>query len=395
MCALFDITPARFLLSAVLRLQKNDIRWEMEPSFAEWLERVLASPGAPVKASQVKTVTEHRVGERRYFVKRYLHHAVALRPLKYFFKNSQARQEWILARELEARHIPIVRHVALGERWSWRGLLESILVTEAFDGVQVDQASQYDAGRLLQFVLGCTSKACCRDLHLANILVDEASGEFRLVDLHGTEIRSVLSREERNQNLAFLRIFAPIPVSPEIERLSRQLRKTAFAERSARCLKRNREFGNLLLGDRRWQVRLPLLNGAAQRILAEPDDVFSQRALLLKDGQSSTVGRADGFVLKRYNFRKWGNLAKDLFRSSKARRAFHKAYHLELAGIPTARPVATAEDRWLILLRSYFLMEEIGGGVQLQKCPCDDPVSLGTSLIFSPGFTMRDFIIAI
>jgi tRNA A-37 threonylcarbamoyl transferase component Bud32 len=71
-------------------------------------------------------------------------------------------------------------------------------------------------------------------------------------------------------------------------------------------------------------------------------------------------------VLKRFNFRKAGNLLKDLFRPSRARRAFRKAYHLQLTGIPTARSIATADRRICgFLVRSYLLMEEIHGAMDL------------------------------
>jgi tRNA A-37 threonylcarbamoyl transferase component Bud32 len=114
----------------------------------------------------------------------------------------------------------------------------------------------------------------------------------------------------------------------------------------------------------RWQIRSQLVTLAAERILSDPDGCLAERMKILKAGLSSTVGACDGFVLKRYNFRKWGNPAKDLFRSSRARRAFRKAYHLELAGIPTARPIASADRRVLGLpIRSYFVMEEIRGAV--------------------------------
>jgi hypothetical protein len=142
-------------------------------------------------------------------------------------------------------------------------------------------------------------------------------------------------------------------------------------------------------------VRFPLLNDDAKKILERPDDFLSRKNALLKNGRSSTVGAGDGFVLKRYNFRKWGNLFKDLFRHSKARKNFLKAYHLELAGIPTARPVATADARAVFLLRSYFLMEEIRDAAPLQKCPADDleiirNVAQLLARLHNEGFCHRD-----
>jgi tRNA A-37 threonylcarbamoyl transferase component Bud32 len=109
-------------------------------------------------------------------------------------------------------------------------------------------------------------------------------------------------------------------------------------------------------------VRLPWLRPPLEEILKDADAFLAAPAHLLKQGRSATVGRAHGVVLKRFNLRKRGNLLKDLFRRSRALRAFQKAYHLELVGIATARPIAAGEERTLgLVTRSYLVMEEIPG----------------------------------
>lgn len=345
------------------------MRWELQPDFAPSLDSLLKAPGETVKESPVKRVTRHHVGGRIFYLKRYLHHAVPLRPLKFFFKPTQARQEWELAQQLEARAIPIVRHVALGERHSWRGVEESILVTEGFDGVEASEITDLDPEIVLKFVHAMHDRGVVQDdLHLANLLVKRDPFELRLVDLHGTRVHASLSPEERQHNLALLRVFLPIRVSPEIEARSRELRKRLLHERSRRCLRNNRDFARERHGGMKWQIRLEFLTAATQRALAAPDEFLASRATPLKTGQSSTVGKADGLVLKRYNLRKLANLLKDLFRASKARRGFRKAYHLELTGVPTARAIATADRRFGgLLTRSYLLMEEIPDAIDLTK----------------------------
>lgn len=345
------------------------MRWELQPDFAPSLDSLLKSPGQTVKESPVKRVTRHQIGDRVFYLKRYLHHAVPLRPLKFFFKPTQARQEWQLAQQLEARQIPIVRHVALGERRSWRGIEESILITEGFDGVEASETTELDPELVLKFVHAMHDRGVIQDdLHLANLLVKRDPFELRLVDLHGTRVHASLSHEERQHNVALLRVFLPIRVSPEIEARSRELRKRLLHERSRRCLRHNRDFARQRHGGLKWQARLEFLSDAAQRVLAAPDEFLASRATPLKTGQSSTVGKADGLVLKRYNLRKATNLLKDLFRASKARRSFRKAYHLELTGVPTARAIATADRRIAgLLTRSYLLMEEIPDATDLAK----------------------------
>lgn len=346
---------------AVIQRENDGVRWELQPDFAPLLESLLKSRGEIVKESPVKSVTRHEVGGKVFYIKRYLHHAVALRPLKYLFKATQARQEWDLAQQLEARNIPIVRHVALGERRSWRGVQESILVTEGFDGVEAAQVPDLDPSVVLEFVNRMHARGVVQDdLHLANLLVKRSPFELRLVDLHGTRVCESISPDERERNLAVLRVHLPVAVSEAVEVRSRELRKRLLYERSWRCLRNNRDFSKQMHGSLKWHVRLSFVDDAMLRILVEPDEFLRTRAVILKPGRTATVGKADGFVLKRFNFRKAQNLIKDLARRSRAERAFQKAYHLEIVGIPTARAVAAARRRsYGILLRSYFLMEEL------------------------------------
>jgi hypothetical protein len=94
------------------------VHWEIVADFAPLLDEVLNDAGQVVKQSPVKRVTAHRINDRVFFKKCYGHKAVPLRPLKFFLKPSQARQEWDVAQQLQSMQIPIVRHVTLGERWS-------------------------------------------------------------------------------------------------------------------------------------------------------------------------------------------------------------------------------------------------------------------------------------
>ncbi|MCD6340250.1 MAG: hypothetical protein J7M29_12830 [Verrucomicrobia bacterium] len=349
------------------RLRQAGFRWEADPDFAPHLGEALAGLARVVKESPAKQVSLHRAACGEFYVKRYRHTVEFWRPLKFLFKPSQARREWRLARRLAARGVPVVRHVALGERWTWRGLEESVLITEAFPGRPLDEAEGVDPAALLRFVGLLHDRGVLqRDLHPGNILRHETADEWRLVDLHGIELRKTISPKERASNLAFLHIHYPLPGPPEALAAGERLRRAYLARRSRRCLKHNREFAPERRGRLLWQTRLPWLNERVLGILEDPDGFLASGARLLKAGRSATVGLADGLVLKRYNFRKLFNPLKDLLRGSKARRAFHKAYHLELAGVPTARPIAAADDRRFgFPVRSYLLMEEIPGARSL------------------------------
>jgi hypothetical protein len=313
-------------------------RWHTTREFAPLLETVLNSSVAVIKESPAKLVTK----QADYFVKRYRYEHLALRPLKFFLKASQARQEWRLAASLNALGVPLVEHVALGERWSTRGLLESVLITRAFDGVPLDEVREFDLIRVVEFVKRLAeTRYLHRDLHPANLLVNPGSGEIRLVDVHGMKLARKLAPERiEDEMLAQLCMTMALPVAEEVAGYGQYKRRRAFEQRARRCVKNNRDFAVKRFGALRWHVRRDL-PADFETILRAPDD-FIARAKMLKDGRSSTVAAGQEVVLKRFNFRRVLRPLKDLFRESRACAAFRKAYHLELCGIPTARVLAAA-----------------------------------------------------
>lgn len=379
----------------VIERTHENVRWQLADDFAPLLEPVLRAPAQVVKESPAKLVARHPWGGRTFYVKRYRHDAFALRPLKFFFKPSQAAQEWRLAAGLERRGVPIVRHLALGERHSATGLRESVLITEGFPGVPANEAA-LNHERLVEFIERIWRAGVFhRDLHPANLLIDSTTGETRLVDLHGIVIRREPIERERKQMLATLRMTVPIPVSREIEELSADLRKRAFLIRSKRCLKSNRDFSIQRFGSRQWNVRTAWLTPETRRILEEPDR-FIESAAALKRGRSSNVAGDNRFVLKRYNFKKPLNPLKDLLRGSRARLGFRKSYHLELCGIATPRVLAAAEDRVMgFPTRSFLLMEQIPGAMDASRWSGDECAgarALGQLVgrLHKEGFVHRD-----
>ncbi|HMJ90853.1 MAG TPA: lipopolysaccharide kinase InaA family protein [Candidatus Acidoferrum sp.] len=369
----------------------------MTPEFAPLLDAVISSPGAVIKQSPAKLVTRHDTARGVFFVKRYRHDHATLRPLKFFFKESQAHQEWRLASALSKQGVPIVEHVALGERWSARGLLESILITRAFDGVPLDEATNFDLSRVVTFVKRLVeARFIHRDFHPANLLVNPATGEIRLVDLHGMKSARKLTPERiEDELLAQLCITMKLPVADEVIGYGQFKRRRALAARGRRCLKTNRDFAMKRFGALRWHVRLNTLTPAIEKLLRSPDKFFAS-AKVLKAGRSSTVGAANGIVLKRFNFRRWMRPLKDVFRESRARAAFRKAYHLELCGIPTARVIAAADERIAgFVRRGFVVMEEIPGAKELPRLTGDDRqaarlVGQLIARLHDEGFSHRD-----
>lgn len=353
-----------------MRVVRHGFRWDLQPGFAPVLEALLGNPGTVIKESPAKRVTRHELDGRVYYVKAYRHEFAPLRPLKFLLARPAPRREWENAQRLESLHIPVVRHLAHGERWGL-GLRESILVTEGFPGRPLEEVPGLDPALALAFVERLHERGVFHaDLHSGNLLADPASGELRLVDIDKLRFRAGPPGPAagREAMLAFLHISFPLPLPPALRARSDERRRALLADRSWRCLRHNREFAPLRAGGLAWHVRSPLLTPAARNVLAAPDQFLSSHARVLKAGGSTTVGAADGLVLKRFNLSKLLNLVKDLARPSRALTGFRQAYHLELAGLPTARVVAAAERRRLgFLLRSYLLMEEIPDAIMLRR----------------------------
>jgi tRNA A-37 threonylcarbamoyl transferase component Bud32 len=369
----------------VICLRRDGVRWHCEEQFVPQLEVLLLDKGRTTRQSHAKLITVHEVNGVRFFKKHYVNSAVVGRPFKYWFKPSPARREWRLAREIARRGVPVVRHLAYGERWSWRGLEESILITEGFDGQPLVEAAgrQSDA---VQAALGRFLRqhhdhgVLQRDLQ-RNILVHPATGELRRVDVQHARLLRTVTEDQRRANLALLNATVPLsdmffraygwtPAQAHATRLlSEAIRRARVHSRSKRCLKRNSEFAPRRFGRLRWHVRLKFLDEHLRGVLTDPDGFLATRAHLFKGPErSSTVGSAGGVVVKRFNLRKPANLLKDLFRPSRALRAFRKAYHLETLGLPTPRPLAAAEQRVLrCLLRSYLVTEEVPGARDLGR----------------------------
>jgi tRNA A-37 threonylcarbamoyl transferase component Bud32 len=363
-------------------LERDGVRWVSVPDFEPALSAILADPGQVIKKTPTKLVTCHQINGRPVYLKRYLNYPVRFRPMKYFFKPSEATNEWALAEKVAARGIPVVRHLAVGERWTRTGLQESLIITEGFDGVRLDKydklrsdALQTALARLLRLMHD--RGVLQPDLH-HNILVHEHPLELCRIDVDRGQVKPSLTDEERFKNLSYINQFVPLlekffevygedaAYAKRVRRRSAVMRRPLCARRARWVTGNNLRFEPRQIGGLKWWVRKELFSEPVQRLLTNPDGALQTCQKLFKSGpnRTSTVGAFDGLVLKRFNVKKKSSLFKDVFRVSRARRAYQHAYHLELLGIPTPRPIAAAERRVLrVLVHSYFVMEEIPGAI--------------------------------
>lgn len=395
----------------------DGVRWRCAPEFLDCLRFLLSDAGERIRHTDAKRITVHRYHGTTFYKKHYINTGYPGRPLKYLLKSSPARAEWHKAAQIEARGVPVVRHCAFGERWTWTGLAESILITEGFAGEMLNRSARRDTDDL-QFALGRFLReshdrgVLQRDLQ-SNILVGIDTPELRRVDVYHARLRGNVSPKQRLDNVALLGMSVPLHDAffrgygwdAEQMRLTRErieaIRRARTYSRSRRCLRRNSEFGARRFGGLKWHLRLASLDADLERILRDPDAALADAARVFKGpGHTATVAQVGRWVVKRANLRSIGSVLKDLFRPSRSLLAYRKAHHLELLGIPSPLPVATAERRWLRFLRhGYLVTEAIEGARNLGEVLARSsrvPVSVRRQLaalvarLHDEGFSHRD-----
>jgi len=385
---------------------------------AEIVERIPPSPNTRVARIQLR---EHLSP----LIVKYSTPRGARQQVKDWFRPSRARRAFRLARQLELAGLPTARHLAAGEKRFGRHLAATCLIMEEVAGFR----SWYDHERLFpdgdyRVPVFRAFARMLAALHNAGFthadpartnfmirLTSPSHAEMVLIDLDGVQSCARVSWSKALEDLRHALARNPVTVrehhwflveycrsrSPRLS--ARELRRELLPQPAVKPSGQRLDEGDELViesrGGLRWQVRRWLLNTRAKEILDGPDE-FLTRARVLKPSRSSAVSAQDGLVLKRYNFRKWRNLFKDLFRGSKARRCFFRAMHLELAGIPTARPLAFAEQKCCgVPLRSYMLMEEIPQATNLAEWRGDKRRAIQSlarliARLHDAGFVHRD-----
>ncbi|HVM59370.1 MAG TPA: lipopolysaccharide kinase InaA family protein [Verrucomicrobiae bacterium] len=326
------------------------MNWEAREDFVPLLSSVLESPGEAVKNSGITSVTRHHLGDRQFYVKTQSHGQRWWWPLKYFFKAPRGRDEWRLAGRLERFGIPVVPHLAYGERWGRSGLRETTLITEGLAGyLPLPKATDLNdstfQNRLGQLVRQMHEAGVIHeDLNRANLLYAATVAHLRLVDLDKIRLRPALTVPQRLSNIALIGARLPLtdsffdaygtgfPFSREaIRQRARTEREALASQISRRWRAHTSEMDVRRVGELRWRVRRIYDDKALAKILEAPDRL--------------SAANENGFVLQQFGCGR-----------SRADRCYREAYRLELLGVGAPRPVAVGEKRLLgICQRSYFV----------------------------------------
>jgi tRNA A-37 threonylcarbamoyl transferase component Bud32 len=371
-------------------------RWECAEGMEHLLPHLMSEAGMVVKRKREREVARVETEGRAYYRKRYFHGCSLWRQLKVTVRAPRSRSSWETAKKLMERSVGIVPHLAYGER----GTHESVLITEELPGFcRPGDEEMRELGHWMRQLHD--AGVWWQDAHLGNVLVNPTTREFRLLDLDNVELRPALDERSRVEGLARLHrrteltaeFFAGYGMRlPGVEQRAEAIRRHSAAKRARRCLAASERYRAGIS----WFVQPGQNNSVTRAIMDDPDGFLAERCRVLKPGRSSTVGAADGYVLKRYNFRwRWGVLL-DLVRRSRGLRAYRKAVHLTELGLATPKPVAAAEVRWAgWLKKSYFLMDEVAAAVGLGEMKGDRrraARALGELIgqLHEAGFSHRD-----
>ncbi len=259
------------------------------------------------------------------------------------------------------------------------------------------------------------------DLHCGNVLVrtggdGEAGPEMVLMDLHRMSRRPRLSRRSRAANLAqllndrllwttrsqrlrFLKHYLRLTAAEGtlrgwvrlIEPIAERYRRRLYAQRERRIFSTNRYFARLKIAGYRAHVVLESKWGVPgcvgsqlsftaeqwREALADPEALLAgPGAAVVKDSASSLVVRrtlrvgphAVEVYVKRARRKHRIRWLTDLFRPSRALRAFRLGHSLLARRIHTALPLAAMEKRrGRLLVDSILITEAVDDALHLNK----------------------------
>jgi tRNA A-37 threonylcarbamoyl transferase component Bud32 len=391
------------------------VQWQVSPEWsdlltgprglrlAEWLDEGRAKI---VKTGSHRTVYRVDLPQRTFFVKHY-RCSTLLKASRHWMRESASKREYRRALEIERRHVPTARPVAVGEQRRGGLVYENYLVTEA-----VAQACSLDefvderlAGlppparrALRRKLLAGLARLCAaaheagvfhNDLHTGNVLVRLDSGEgpgddrpqLYLIDLPGVRLSGPLGWRRSRESLVMLAAASIGRLTwreawrfwrtylAERPRLAVRDRRLAAADlmrraavrarriaggRDRRALRTNRDFYALSQGEVAGHAVSDLPPGQLARLMADPEALLqanldrpiklTHRSLVVQ-ATLPLAGERVRVAFKRTRARSWFKAMCGLVRRGRAVDAWYHGHALLKRGIATARPIAVCEPR--------------------------------------------------
>jgi tRNA A-37 threonylcarbamoyl transferase component Bud32 len=167
------------------------------------------------------------------------------------------------------------------------------------------------------------------------------------------------------------------------------------------------DLARLQSGKVRWTIRRNVPRAWLGEILANPDRFLADPGQLIADSHLITLAKIPplnpegvSLVLRRLNYGQARHRWRDVFRPTRAERAFRHGLGLERAGVATPRALAVGVQRFLRWpRRAYLVTEWVPGAITLQdlldrerQLPREQVYQLADLLarLHNHGFSHRD-----
>ncbi len=382
-------------------IRSGEVRWWVRPEWSQALigpqglrldEWRAGGRLAVIKTGPQRVVYRADLPEGSVFVK---HNLVPSwrEMLRQWFRRGKSRNEGHRAARLAGIGVPTITPIALGEQRKRKFLFENYLVSPAIpDTVALDQFVEEHLPRFepvrrarlrqsLAFALGELTAYLHQagfvhqDFHPGNLLVrldKDDRPTLAMIDLDALRVRKNLDWKDARENLAlldhyfwtrsgrsdrmrFLKTYlaarsgpAPdlAPFAESIERATRSWAERLWRRWGKRCRGDNKYFATYREG-RAWGVASREVEPqVVQGLIADPDAPFNRPdAAILKTSRTTTVaeitipigGVPTPIIYKRFNRKKWLDPLLNLFRPSRAWRAWQSGQHMDCRGVPTPR----------------------------------------------------------
>ncbi|MDB5352431.1 MAG: Mn2+-dependent serine/threonine protein kinase [Planctomycetota bacterium] len=335
--------------------------------------------------------------------------------LRQWFRRGKGRNEGRRALKLAGIGVPTITPIALGEQRKRAFLFENYLITPAIpDSVPLDEfvetrllgfepSRRARVGQALAFALGELTAHLHdagfvhQDFHPGNLLVrldEEDRPQLAMIDLDALRVRRDVSWKDAKANLALLnnyfwtrcdrtdrlRFLSTYlksrrgvgrppdlrTIAAGIETATRSWAEKLWRRWGRRCRGDNKYF-KTYRESRCWAVASRDLDRATvSGLMNDPDEPFSRPdAVVLKDSRTTTVaqvtmhveGRPTPVIYKRFNRKKVLDPVLNIFRPSRAWRAWQNGQHLDCRAVPTPRNlivIGESSPRRLRILPHHF-----------------------------------------